>query len=249
MKGSCRKLGLAVVLIGAWLLGTMPSANANLVLTIDDLATGVVDIIIVDNADGAVGTATAKGFSNTADGDAVFGAVGFDGILGDFFINITTGISKPLIGSLEVASLNFTSLNISGGNGTLEIMLTDTDFNTPSGALILENALDGESVGGSTIFTQGFIDTANAEFGNSFSLPIQGPFGPGTFSNTVSGEAGFVVAPYSLTETATITHTTGFTTSTSFSKELTATPEPSTMLLLASGLAGLGFFRWRRKAA
>jgi len=26
-------------------------------------------------------------------------------------------------------------------------------------------------------------------------------------------------------------------------------PEPSTMLLLASGLAGLGFFRWRRKAA
>jgi len=25
-------------------------------------------------------------------------------------------------------------------------------------------------------------------------------------------------------------------------------PEPSTMLLLASGLAGLGFFRWRRKA-
>jgi len=26
-------------------------------------------------------------------------------------------------------------------------------------------------------------------------------------------------------------------------------PEPSTMLLLGSGLAGLGFFRWRRKAA
>ncbi len=24
-------------------------------------------------------------------------------------------------------------------------------------------------------------------------------------------------------------------------------PEPSTMLLLGSGLAGLGFFRWRRK--
>ena len=28
---------------------------------------------------------------------------------------------------------------------------------------------------------------------------------------------------------------------------VTIVPEPSTMLLLASGLAGLGFFRWRRK--
>ncbi len=247
MKRSCKKLGLAVALIGAWLLGTTPSANASLILTLDDLATvGVLDIIIVDN--GSVGTATPKGASTTADGDALSGVINYTGVVGNFSVNATTGISKPVIGSGGLGTIGLSSVSVSGGAGTLEIMLTDTDFNAPFETIILANLLGGTTDG--TILAKGFLDTANAEFGDSFSLPEQGLFGPGSFSSTVSASAGVVVAPYSLTDIVTIVHT-GAGQFTSYGKQLTATPtpEPSTMLLLGSGLAGLGFFRRRRKAA
>ena len=244
MKESYKKLGLAVALIGAWLLGTTPSANANLILTLDDLDTVGIDIIIVDNLD--VGTATLKGESTTADGDALSGVINYTGAVGNFSVNATTGISKPVIGSGGIGTIGLSSVSVSGGAGTLQIMLTDTGFNAPFDVIILANLLGGTTNG--TILAQGFLDTANAEFGDSFSLPKQGLFGPGSFSSTVSKSAGVVVASYSLTDIVTIVHTEAgqFT---SFGKQLTATPtpEPSTMLLLGSGLAGLGFFRRRRK--
>ncbi len=246
MKGSYKKLGLAVALIGAWLLGTTPSANANLILTLDDLGTVGIDIIIVDNVDGGVGTVTLKGESTTADGDALSGVINYTGAVGNFSVNATTGISKPVIGSGGIGTIGLSSVSVSGGAGTLQIMLTDTGFNAPFDVIILANLLGGTTNG--TILAQGFLDTANAEFGDSFSLPKQGLFGPGSFSSTVSKSAGVVVASYSLTDIVTIVHTEAgqFT---SFGKQLTATPtpEPSTMLLLGSGLAGLGFFRRRRK--
>ena len=72
--------------MGALFLGTTIDAHANMVLTLDDPTTAGIDIIIVDNVDGGVGTATGKGASNTGDGSALGGTITFNGGVGVFRI-------------------------------------------------------------------------------------------------------------------------------------------------------------------
>lgn len=90
------------------------TANAAFVLTIDDLATTGIDVSITD--EGVGDQAPSKP-----------GAIVFNGSLGVFTINVTTGISKPLATSPQLMDLN--SVSVSGtGAGQLFIQLTDTGF-------------------------------------------------------------------------------------------------------------------------
>lgn len=83
------------------------TANAAFVLTIDDLGTGGVDQTITD--------------------PDLDGLITFNGSVGVFIVNVTTGISKPLAPSPQLMDLNSISVS-SGAAGDLEIKLTDTDF-------------------------------------------------------------------------------------------------------------------------
>ena len=112
----------------AMVLGFGANAHALLVLTIDDLSTVGVDAIIVDDVDGGVGTFTTKGFSTSADGSPGDGLVTFNGAVGSFIVNVTTGISKPVIGNPSKGRIDLNSVNVSGSAGTLQLMLTDVDF-------------------------------------------------------------------------------------------------------------------------
>ena len=85
------------ILAGTAVLAFVGSANGAFVLTLDDLGTAGVDRIIVDDADGPVGTATSKGPSNVLDWSAGDGLISFIGTVGGFSVNFTIGTSKPIL--------------------------------------------------------------------------------------------------------------------------------------------------------
>lgn len=175
------------------------------------------------------------------------GVITFSGVVGVFAVNVTTGLSKPFEPSGPgFGYMDLNSVNASTASGTLVIKLSDTDFpgGGPGGTLLGEV---GGTTQGSAEFW-GYKDPSNTLFGTSGALSVHmGPFTGGAFSGTDTFAHAPLAEPYSMTLVAEITHGTGTkNTSFDFSLQNNVIPEPSSLLLIGTGLLGLGIVARRK---
>ena len=241
------KQQFTILMIIAFAVGVLaPAAHAGLILALDDLGTPGLDALIVDDA--VLGTLTKLGSSNTLDSFPGVGIVNFMGPLGVFNINVTTTISKPVIGGPMEAILELNSVNVSGGAGMLRIMATDTDYllATQPDMHTLTSMIGGVTDG--TVTLEQILDLADNQFAigppspNPVTLGLQGPFGPDAFTNTASVDFLLGSDRFSLTEVVTIVHTGGFDiTSFDVESSVALVPVPAAVILgiLGLGVAGL----------
>ena len=210
-------------------ISTAHVAQAAFVMTLDDLSTAGVDVILSDGL--GVGATTGSSLVTTAaDGIAPDGFISFNGGVGSFTVNVVTGVSDPLIGPGE---LDLNSINVSGSDGILEIRLTDTGY---TGNVSAYSANFGGTTTGNVDFN--FLrDVGNDEFGGSSFFDPAAASG-GAFSGSGGGSTGAGSGPYSLTILAQINHI-GSGQISSFDAHLVPVPIPGAVWLLGSGLLGL----------
>ena len=219
-------------------LSAMNVAQASFVLT---LTSGAESVVVSD--DQIAGFNTDSGLNTTAaDGNITDpGLITYNASIGSFIVSVTTGISAPVIGP---GRLDLNSIEVSGGTGTLDIRLTDTDY---SGSVSQYNM----GFGGTTDGTVGFTflyGTTNQEFVGNVMSSVSGITGDaqtGSFGSSTSAAVN-TSDPYSLTILATIEHT-GAGQITSFDAIASPIPVPAAVWLFGSGLLGLvGVARRRR---
>jgi hypothetical protein len=163
---------------------------------------------------------------------------------GGFTVNVTTGATKPTLGTAGQPHMDLNSINIQSTGGTHDLTLGFSEVGFTKAPTGLTGLLGGAltAPAGSTVTAEAYYHTGNTLFGLGALAFSMGPFGPGAFSGTASG-AGPASGPYSLTQYLKL-HTTG---PANFSANFDlSTPEPASVALLAGILLVTGFSLRRR---
>ena len=189
----------------------------------------------------APSTVTIADESASDGAPGILGAVTFNGVVGDFGINVTTGITKPVLGSASSPLLDLNSINVNFTNpGTIVLEFSETDFTTGSSSLSFRSYIGGTTVG--TLRFQTFGSNSNALFAQDTLIADSGVMTPPLIGFEEMSNAA-LTGTFSLTTVVTITHTGG-SDNTSFNTILEI-PEPhiapalivGTMLISANLLA------------
>ncbi len=208
-------------------------AQADLILTLNS---GSSTVVVIDESPSSTLSSGGSYTSTVNDSIAGSGIVGFTGAVGSFVVNVTTGISRPLIGPYAI---DLNNVSVSGGAGTLTIGLIDTGFLIPSaGNYSVVSEFGGTTDGFITSVTGGILDS-NAETGFGADT-LQGPFGPGSFSGTRTGSVS-LSNTFSMNTVVSFTHGAAGQITSFDHKFSVAVPEPATggFLLAITCLIGL----------
>lgn len=168
------------------------------------------------------------------DGAPALGAIVFNGSVGDWQLNVDTGIGFPLFANQPHLDLNYTALSATGAVGDYLVI----DFTESAEAVAAPSI--STHIGGTnnSTITSAFVRVNGVQTGSL------GPFNAASFS--ASGSAtGSLVAPYSLTQRIVITRNAAGTVNASGDFEVI--PEPATLSLFGLGMAGVAALRRRRQ--
>jgi PEP-CTERM motif len=201
------------------------TAQASLILQLTDVGTGTV----VTVNDGGVGDANPSA-----------GAVTFVGVVGNFTLNVSTGV-------VGTTSLDLNSVDQTSAADTLIIMLTNTGY---TGAFNSINSQIGGTTQG-TVSAIAWIDPTNAAFGHgpsALSTANLGSTSTSPFSRSATSGTIVSTGVYSLTNQVTITTGAGGGI-TSFDQFTSSVPEPTTLWSAGVGVVLCGLAGLRRRRA
>ena len=140
------------------------------------------------------------------DNDANPGSIVFFGSIGAFTINVTTGITKPVLGSATQPILDLNSINVTGtGAATLTITFSETDFLSTGSGVNFITSVGGVSDSAGSVSFDYFASATNSLFATDMTINTTGAL-TGPFAYSSLGSAA-LTGLYSLTTIATIVHT------------------------------------------